>query len=123
MMELDLSSLPTTMPSIVCACNLEQLSALYVSWLKYPIENNPNHVLELGLELWTSSNCVVGLRSSRPGILFIIVAACHTAKYQNSRPTCFSVMNACAILIQVRHVRSSNIFGYWRPEGAAVVLE
>ena len=40
MMELYLSSLPTVMPSSVCACNLEQLSALSVSWLKYHIENS-----------------------------------------------------------------------------------
>ena len=49
MMELDLSYLPTAMPSSVCACNLELLSALSVSWLNYPIENNSNHVLESGL--------------------------------------------------------------------------
>ena len=50
-MELDLSSLPTDILSSVCACNLEQLSALSVSWLKYPIDNSSNHILELGLEL------------------------------------------------------------------------
>ena len=59
MMELELSSLPTVMPSSVCACNLERLSALSVSWLKYPIENNPNHDLGSGLELWTILNGVV----------------------------------------------------------------
>ena len=67
MMELELSSLPTVMPSSVCAYNLEQLSPLYVSWLKYPIENNSNHVLESSLELWTISNGVVSLRHNRPG--------------------------------------------------------
>ena len=97
MMELDLSSLPTTMPSIVCACNLEQLSALYVSWLKYPIENNPNHVLELGLELCTSSNGVVSFGPNRPGTWFSIIATCRTAKYQNYRPTCFFFMNNIVI--------------------------
>ena len=67
MMELDLSSRPTAMPSSVCACILEQLSALYVSWLKYPIENSSNHALESGLELCTSSNGVVSFRPSQPG--------------------------------------------------------
>ena len=67
MRELDLSSLPTAMPSNVCACILEQLSELYVSWLKYPMENNSNHVLESGFELCTSSNGVVSLRPSWPG--------------------------------------------------------
>ena len=66
MMELDLLFLPTAMPYSVFACNLEQLLALYVSWLKYPIENSSKHVLELGLELWTSSNGVVILRPSWP---------------------------------------------------------
>ena len=67
MMELDLSSLPTTMTSSVCACNLGQLLEFSVSWLKYPIENNSNHVLESGLELWTSSNDVVSLRPNWTG--------------------------------------------------------
>ena len=67
MMELDLSSLPTEMPSIVCACSLERLSGLSVSWLKYHIENISNHVLELGLELCTSSNGVVIFKLSWPG--------------------------------------------------------
>ena len=67
MMELGLSSLPTAMTSSLCAYNLEQLPALSVSWLKYPIENISNHLLESGLELWTSSNGVVGLRPNRPG--------------------------------------------------------
>ena len=66
MMELDLSSLPTVMLYSVCACNLERLLALSVSWLKYPIENSSNHVLELGLELWTSSNGVASLSLNRP---------------------------------------------------------
>ena len=50
------------MPSSVFACNLERLLALSVSWLKYPIENSSNHILDSGLELWTSSNGVIGLR-------------------------------------------------------------
>ena len=66
-MELDLSSRPTAMPSRVCACSLERLLALYVSWLKYPIENSSNHVFESVLELCTSSNGVVSLRPIRPG--------------------------------------------------------
>ena len=96
MMELGLSSILTEIPSIVCACNLQQLSSLSVSWLKYPIENNPNHVLESGLELWKSSNGVRSFRPNLPGTWFSIIAACRTAKYQNVRPTCFSVMNALA---------------------------
>ena len=52
------------MPSNVYACDLEQISALSVSWLKYLIENSSNHVLESGLELQTSSNDVMGLRPS-----------------------------------------------------------
>ena len=67
MMDLKLSSLPTAMPSSVCACNLEQILPLSVSWLKYPIENNSNHVLESGLELWTISDGVVSLRPNRSG--------------------------------------------------------
>ena len=53
MMELDLSSLPTAIPSSVCACNLERLLALSVSGVKCPIENSSNRVLESGLGLWT----------------------------------------------------------------------
>ena len=111
------------MPYSVFACNLEPLSALSVSWFKYPIENNSNHVLESGLELWTSSNDMVSFRPNRPGTWFSIIAACHTAKYQNSRPTCFSVMNSIAIWIKVCHVRSDNPFKDWRPAGAAIMLE
>ena len=66
-MELELSSLTTAMPYSVCDCNLEQLSALSVSWLKYPMENISNHDLESGLDLWTSLNGVVSLRPRRPG--------------------------------------------------------
>ena len=122
-MKLGLSSLPTVMTYIVCACNLERLSAFSVSWFKYPIENNSNHVLESGLELWTSSNGVVSFRHNRPGTWFSIIAACHTVKYQNSRHACFSVMNVIDIWIKVRHVCSANTFEDWRPEGAAIVLE
>ena len=67
MMELDLSSRPTAMPSNVCACSLERLSALSVSWLKYHMDNSSNHVLESVFELCTSSNGVVSLRPIRPG--------------------------------------------------------
>ena len=122
-MELDLSSLPTAITSSVCACNLEQLSVLSVSWLKYSIENNSNHVLESGLELCTSSNSVDSFRPNQPRTWFSIIYACRTAKYQNSCPTCFYVMNALAIWIKVCHVRSSNPFEYWRPAGAAIMLE
>ena len=75
MMELDLSSRPAAMPYSVCACSLERLSALSVSWLKYPIENSSNHVLDSGLELCTRSNGVVSLRPSQTGALFSIIAA------------------------------------------------
>ena len=122
-MELDLSSRPTVMPSNVCAGSLEQLSALSVSWLKYPMENSSNHVLESGFELCNSSNGVVSLRPSRPGTWFIIIAAWRTMKYQNYRPTCFSVINACAIWIIVRQVRSDNPFEDWRPAGASIMFE
>ena len=54
MMDLDLSSLPNVMPYSVCDCNLERLSSFSVSWLKYPIDNHSNHVLESVLDLWTS---------------------------------------------------------------------
>ena len=74
-MVLDLSSQPTAMPSSVCACSLERLSALSVSWLKYPMDNSSNHVLESGLGLCTSSNGVVSLRPSCPGNLFSSIAA------------------------------------------------
>ena len=80
MMELDLSSLPTEMTSRVWACNLDRLSALSVSWLKYPIENNANHVLGSVLALWTSSNFVVSFRPNQPGTWFNIIAAWRTAK-------------------------------------------
>ena len=119
---MDLSFLPTVMTYSVCACNLEQLSAVSVSWLKYPTENSSNHVLKSGLELCTSSNGVVGLRPIWPGTSFSIIAACHTNKYQHFRPTCFYVMSACVIWIKVCHVRSANPFEYWRPAGAAIML-
>ena len=122
-MELYLSSLTTTMPSRVWACNLDRLSELSVSWLKYTIENNSNHVLESGLTLWTSSNGVVSFRPNQPGTWFSIIAVWRTAKYQNYRPNFFSVMNDLAIWIKVRHVRSDNIFKKWCPEGAAIILE
>ena len=66
---------------------------------------------------------MVSFRPNQPGTWFIIVAACRTAKYQNYRPTCFSMMNALVIWIKVRHVRSDNTFEDWRPEGAAIMLE
>ena len=122
-MEFDLSSLPTEMPSSVCACSLEQLSELSVSCLKYPIENSSNHIFESVLELWTSSNVVVSVRPGRPGTWFSIIAACCTAKYQNSQLICFYVINSCAIWIIVRHVRSANSFEDWQPAGAAMMLE
>ena len=65
-MEFDLSSRPKAMPYGMCDCSLELLSELSVSWLKYPIENSLNHVLELVLELCTIPNGVVSLRPSRP---------------------------------------------------------
>ena len=122
-MELYLSSRPTVMPSNECACSLERLSALSVLWLKYPMENNSNHVLESVFDLCTSSNGVVSLRPSRPGTWLNIIAAWCTAKYQNYRPTCFSVINARAIWIMVRQVRSANSFEDWRPAGAAIMFE
>ena len=97
MIELVLSSLPTAIPSRVYAYNLEQLSALSVSWLKYPIENNSHHVLKSGLDLWTSSNGVVSFWTNCTGTWFGIIATWSTAKYQNSLPNCFSVINALAI--------------------------
>ena len=111
------------MPYSVCACSLEKLSALSVSWLKYTIENSSNHVFKSGLDLWTSSNGVVSLRPSRPGTWFSIISACRTAKYQNSRPTCFSVINDCAIWIIVRQVCSAKPFEDWRPDGTEMMLE
>ena len=122
-MDLVLSSPPTVIPSSVYACNLEQLLALSVSWLKYPIENSSNHVLESGLELWTIPNGVMSLRTSWPGTWFIIISVCCTVKYQNCRHTCFSVMNARAIWIKVRHVRSANPFKDWCSAEAGIMLE
>ena len=122
-MELDLSSLPTAIPSRVWACNFDRLSALYVSWLRYHIENNSNHVLESGLALWTSSNGVVSFRPNRPGTWFSIISSWRTVKYQNSLPTCFYVMNALAIWIKVRHVRLANPSEDWRLAGVAIMLE
>ena len=123
MMELNLSYLPTTMPSRAWACNLERLSALYVSWLKYPIENNSNHVLDLGLALWTSSNGVDIFRTNQPGTWLSIIAAWQTTKYQNSLPTCFSVINALDIWIKVSHVCSANPSEDWLPSGEVIMLE
>ena len=122
-MELDLSYLPTAMPSRVWACKLDLLSALYMSWLKYPIDNNSNHVLESGLALWTSSNDVVRLRTNQPRTWFSIIAAWRTAKYQNYILTCFYVMNALDIWIKVRYVHSDNPFEHWRLSRAAIMLE
>ena len=116
-MELDLSSLPTSMSSSVCACNFEWILALSESWLKYPIDKIPNHVLEFVLDLRMISNGVVSLRPSWPGTWFSIIAACRTAKYQNYRTTCFSVMNDRVIWIKVRHVRSTTPLEYWCPTG------
>ena len=122
-MELELSSLPNAMTSSVCDCSLELLSVLSVSWLKYPIENSSNHVFESGLELLTSSNGVVSVKPSRTRTWFSTIAACYTVKYQNYQPTFFSVINARAIWIIVRHLRSANPFEDWRPAGAAMMLE
>ena len=122
-MEFDLSSRPKAMPSSVCACSVERLLALSVSWLKYPIENSSNHVLDLGLELCTSSNGFVSLRPSWPGTGFTIITACSTSKYQNFWPTCFSVTNAHAICIIVRQVSFANPFEDWRPAEAAIMFE
>ena len=44
-------------------------------------------------------------------------------KVQNSRPTCFSVINALAIRIRVYYVRYTNPFEDWRPAGVAIMLE
>ena len=111
------------MPYSVCACSLERLSELSVSWLKYTMENISNHVLELVMKLCTSSNGIVSLSPSLSGTCFSIIAAWRTAKYQNYRPTCFSVINARAIWVIVRQVRSSNPFEDWRPAGAAIMFE
>ena len=111
------------MSSSVSACSLEWFLALSVSWLKYPIENSLNHVFESGLELWTSSHGVISVRPIRPGTWFSIMAAYRTKKYQNSRPTYFSVINARAIWIIVLHVRSYNPFETWRQAGGAMMLE
>ena len=94
-----------------------------MSWLRYPIEDNSNHVLESGLEFWTSSNGVVSFRPNCPGTWFNIIAEWRTARYQNSLPTCFSVMNALVIWIKVRHVHYVNPLEDWRPAGAAIMLE
>ena len=123
MIEFDISYRPTAMPSSVCACSLEQLSALSVSCLKYPIEISSNHVLESGLELCTSSNGVVSLRPNRPGTLFSIIDAWRTAKYQNYWPALFSVINARAVWIILRQVRSTNPFEEWSRAGAAMIFE
>ena len=123
MIELDLSSWPTAMPSNVCACSLERLWALSVSWLKYLMEKNSNHVLESGFELYTSSNGVVILRPSQPGTWLSIIAAWCNAKYQHSQPTCFSVINSCAIWMMVLQVCSTNSFKDWRPAGAEIMFE
>ena len=111
------------MTSRVWDCNLDRLSALSLSWLKYLIENNSNHFLESGLALRTSSNGVVSFRINRPGTWFSIIAAWCTARYQNYRPTCFSVMNARYIWVKAIHVRSANPFEDWCPAGAAIMLE
>ena len=123
MIELDLSYLPTAIPSSGCACSLERLSALSVSWLKYPKDNSSNHVFDSVLELWTRSNSINSVRPNLPGTWFSIIAACCTAKYENYRPTCFSVINACAIWIILRHVLSANTFEDWRPAEAEMMLE
>ena len=123
MMGMDLSSLPTAIPSRVWACNFDGLSALSVSWLKYPIDNNSNHVLELGLALWKISNDVVSFRPNWPGTWFSIITEWRTVKYQNSLPTCFSVMNDLDIWIKVRHICSNNTFKDLSPSGAAIMLE
>ena len=111
------------MPSSVCDWSLERLSVLSVLWLKYHIENSSNDVFEFGLQLCTISNGVVSLMLSQPGTWFSIIASCRTAKYQNTRLTCFYVINARTICIIVRHVHSSNPFEDWRPAGSAVMLE
>ena len=66
---------------------------------------------------------MVSLRPSRQGPLLSIIAACRTAKYQDYRPTCFSMMNASVIWMKVRHVCSINLFEDWRLEEAAMMLE
>ena len=80
MMELGLLSLTTAMPSRLWAYNLDRLSTLYLSWLKYPIENYSNHVLESGLALWKISNGVVSFSHNCPGTWFIIISARCTAR-------------------------------------------
>ena len=75
------------------------------------------------LVLWASSNGVVSFRPNRPGTWVSIIAAWHTANYQNYCPNFLSVMNSLAIWIKVRYVRYANPFEYWRPEGAAIMLE
>ena len=85
--------------------------------------NSSNYVLESGFELCISSNGVVSLMPSRPGTSFSIIAAWRTAKYHNSRPTCFSVINARAIWIIVRQVCYANPFEDLRPAGAEITFE
>ena len=111
------------MTSSVCACSLERLSTLSLSWLEHPIENSSNHVFGLELELWTSLNGVVSVRPSRPRTWFNIIAEYRTAMYQNSPSTCFYVINSRAIWIIVRHVRSANPLEFWRPAEAMIMLE
>ena len=53
---------------------------------------------------------MVSFRPKQPGTWSRIIAARRTAKYQNSLPTCFSLMNALAILIRVCRVCSANPF-------------
>ena len=77
------------MPSRVWACNLDQISALSVSRLDYPIENNSNPVLESGWRCgrvqmaWWVSGLIgqgLGLASLRNGelqstkIIFILTS-------------------------------------------------
>ena len=123
MIEFDLSYLPTEIPSRVRACSLYRISVLYVSWLKYYMENNWNHVLEFGLVLWTNSKGVVSFKPKRPRTWLIIIYAWWNVKYQNSLTTWFYVMYALVICIRVRHVRSDNPFRYWRPSGAAIMFD
>ena len=66
---------------------------------------------------------MVSFRPNWPGTWFNIIAEWRTARYQNSLPTCFSVINAIVIWIKVCHVRSANPFEDWRPTGATIMLE
>ena len=72
---------------------------------------------------WTISNGMVSFRPNRPGTWFSIIASWQTAKYQNYLLNCFSVLNALAIWIKVRHVRSDNPFEDCCTAGAAIMLE